>query len=55
MARLLGDPVRARAQARLAELPPAAQPTALAEGAPAADAATIAAATAALATQFCRG
>ena len=54
MARLLGDPVRARAQAWLAELPPAAQPTALAEGAPAADARTIAAATAALETQFCR-
>jgi hypothetical protein len=54
MARLLGDPVRARAQARLAELPPAAQPTALAAGVPAADPATIAAATAALAAQFCR-
>jgi hypothetical protein len=52
MARLLGDPIRGRAQARLAELPPAAQPTALADGAPAADPATIAAAAAALETQF---
>ena len=54
MARLLGDPVRARAQASLGELPAAAQPRALAGGAPAGDAATIAAAAAALATEFRR-
>jgi len=54
MARLLGDPVRARAEEELGGASPDVQLAALAEEAPAVDAATIATATAALAQQLGR-